>query len=164
MTMLGAQLDDLTNLSSRLRTTAGDVSSSREQSIATTTQVISEVSDAARRALDQITSHMQALDGSVGAAVAQAEATQWTGANADRFRGGAAEFRGAMQAGQTATTEAFGAFQTSVASMTETLDQFVAQFSSALTGAEASTNEMATAVEAQHANLDQAMNIGLSFG
>ncbi len=163
MTMLGAQLDDLASLSTRLNTTAADVGSSREQSVQTTTLVITEVSDAARRALDEISSHMQALDQSVSAAVGQADQTQWTGANADRFRHGAAEFRGAMQSGQAATTEAFASFQASVASMTETLNQFVSEFSTALAHAESSTIEMANAVEGQRANLDQAMNIGLSF-
>ncbi len=162
MVMLGAQLDDLAALTTRLQTTAGDVGSAREQSVLSTTSVIGEVSDSTRRALEQITSYMQALDTSVSGAVAQADGTQWTGANADRFRVGAADFRAAMQSGQAATTDAFSSFQASVATMTESLNQFVSQFSTALTQAEASAVDMSSAVEAQRANLDQAMNIGLS--
>lgn len=163
MTMLGAQLDDLAALSARLQATASDVATGRNSSVATTSQVVAEVGDAARRALDQITSHMQSLDASVAAAASQADSTQWTGANADRFRAGAAEFRSAMQSGQAATTDAFASFQSSVTTMTETLHEFVSSFSTALANAEQSAIEMADAVDAQRSNLDQAMNVGLSF-
>ncbi len=161
MTMLGAQLDDLSALSTRLHGTSVDVGTARQESVATTTNVVGAVGDAARTALDQISNQMAALDQSVRASVAQAESTQWTGANADRFRGAANEFNGAMQAAQGSVTEAFGSFQASVTTMSETLNDFVTQFSAALSQAEASASEMGSAVEAQRSNLDQAMNIGI---
>lgn len=163
MTMLGAQLDDLQGLSAQLHVMGGDVATTRDGSVTTTTQVIDQVTQATATALQQITTHMEQLQASVHAAVTRAETTQWTGANADRFRQGAAEFQTSLAAGQATTQEAFASFQSSAAMMSDTLQEFVTGFSAALTDASASATDMATAVEAQRANLDSVMNLGLSI-
>lgn len=162
MALLGAQLDDLAGLAHRLSTTSADVGTARESSVSTSTNVITAVADAAQQALTAITTQMEQLEASVAGAVAQAEGTQWTGANADRFRGAAQEFHGAMSAGQRATTEAFQSFQASVGAMNDTLGTYVQQFGTALTSAQDSATQMSAAVESQRANLDQVMNAGLS--
>jgi len=162
MTMLGAQLDDLVALSQQLTTMSGDVAASRDDAVATTSHVIADVTQATATALQQITAHMERLDTSVTTAVARAEATQWTGANADRFREGAHDFQASMSTGRATTTEAFSSFQHSVATMTETLEEFVTGFSAALTDAASSATDMSAAVEAQRANLDSVMNSGLA--
>lgn len=162
MTMLGAQLDDLQGLSAQLQVMGADVATTRDGSVATTTQVIGEVTQATTTALQQITTHMEQLQTSVQTAVARAESTQWTGANADRFRQGANDFQASLVAGQATTRDAFTSFQSSAAMMSDTLQEFVTGFSAALTDASASASDMATAVEAQRSNLDSVMNLGLS--
>ena len=164
MTMLGAQLDDLQGLSAQLHVMGGDVATTRDGSVTTTSHVIGEVTQATATALQQITTHMEQLQTSVQTAVARAEATQWTGANADRFRQGAADFQTSLAAGQATTRDAFASFQRSAAMMSDTLQEFVTGFSAALTDASASATDMATAVEGQRANLDSVMNLGLSVG
>jgi len=163
MTMLGAQLDDLQALSGQLTTMGDDVAASRDDALATTTNVIAEVSQATATALQQISAHMERLEASVRAAVARADATQWTGANADRFRQGASDFQSSLITGQTATQEAFTSFQQSTSLMSDTLSEFVAGFSTALTQASSSANDMSSAVEAQRANLDSVTNLGLTI-
>jgi len=162
MTMLGAQLDDLAGLSAQLQVMGGDVATIRDGSVATTSQVIGEVTQATATALQQITAHMEQLQVSVQSAVARAGTTQWTGANADRFRQGANDFQSSLAAGQATTRDAFTSFQSSAAMMSDTLQEFVTGFSAALTDASASASDMANAVEAQRANLDSVMNLGLS--
>lgn len=164
MTMLGAQLDDLAGLAQRLTTTSGDVGVARDNAVGTTSTAVDAIGSASQQALASITSHMEALEASVAGAVTQADSTQWTGANAGRFRGAAQEFHSSMTAGQTATTEAFQSFQASVAAMNETLNTYVQQLSGALTSAQESAANMASAVEGQRANLDQVMNLGMSVG
>ncbi len=164
MTMLGAQLDDLQQLGTRLSVTGSDVAGVRDGAVHTTTQVVTGVHDAAQAALDQILGHMEQLDRTVASAVAEAEATQWTGANADRFRDGALQFQTSMRSAQTTTTETFTAFRATIASLGETLESYSTQLRTALTDAEASCQAMSQAVEHQRSMLDQVMNAGLSFG
>jgi methyl-accepting chemotaxis protein len=164
MTMLGAQLDDLQALSGRLTTMGADVATGRDDAVATTTTVITEVTEATAVALQQITAHMERLEASVRSAVASVDSTQWTGANADRFRQGASDFQSSLVTGQTATREAFASFQQSASLMSDTLQEFVAGFSAALIQASAAANDMSAAVEAQRSNLDNVMNLGLSIG
>ena len=162
--MIGAQLDDLSALTTQLQTMGADVASTRDGSVATTTQVITDVAQATATALHQISAHMDQLQTSVQTAVARADATQWTGANADRFRQGAADFQASVITAQATTRDAFASFHASTSLMSETLQDFVTAVSAALTDASTSATDMATAVEAQRANLDQVMNTGLSFG
>lgn len=164
MTMLGAQLDDLSRLSHRLTATAGEVGTSRDGALQTTTRVVTGVQDAAQAALEQIMGHMDQLGQSVAGSVAEAGNAHWTGANADRFRDGAARFQSSMQAAQTSTTDTFSQFRLTIAGLSETLEAYSASLSTALAEAEESTRQMAQAVEHQRAALDQVMNTGLSFG
>lgn len=163
MVMLGAQLDDLQALTARLDAMSTDVTATRDNSVATSTQLVNDVTTASTTGLQQINGLLEQLRASVEGAVSSAESTQWTGANADRFRQGAIEFQAAIAAGDAATRDAFTTFQTSAAAMSDALQEFVTGFSAALTDASASATDMARAVEAQRANLDSVMNLGLSF-
>ncbi len=164
MSMLGAQLDDLSSLSTKLQATSSDVGSIKEQAVSLTANVVGNVVEAAKQALGDMTTQMELLSQSVASSANQAEATQWTGANADRFRQGAVEFQASMtQAGGT-TGEAFQAFLQSASAMTDSLEQYVTQLATALSAAQDSATQMSSAVESQRANLDQVMNIGISLG
>ncbi len=163
MTILGAQLDDLSRLSQRLTTTATDVGGSRDGAIRTTAQVVAGVQEAAQAALEQIMTHMDHLGQSVSASVAEAGSTNWTGANADRFRDGASSFQSSMQAAQNTTTDTFGQFRATIGSLSETLDGFAANLGAQLNDAEQAVQQMSQAVEHQRSNLDSVMNTGLSF-
>ena len=162
MSMLGAQLGDLDDLSGRLTTMGGDVAATRDDALATTTRLIGDVGQATELALQQITTAMERLDASVQTAVSRAESSHWTGANADRFRQAAGEFQGSLLAGQTATREAFTSFKQSTSLMSETLQDFVTGFSGALSDASSAAGDMAIAVNAQRDNLDQVMNQGFA--
>lgn len=163
MTMLGAQLDDLATLSTRLQTTAGDVGSVQEQAVALTSTVVSSVTESARQALTQISTQMDVMSQSVAASTSQAESTQWTGQNADRFRQGATEFQTAMATAGSTTNEAFEAFVQAASAMSDSLQQYVNQLSTSLVSAQDSATQMSGAVESQRANLDQVMNVGISL-
>ncbi|MEZ5375444.1 MAG: hypothetical protein R2733_02970 [Acidimicrobiales bacterium] len=163
MTILGAQLDDLSRLSQRLTTTAGDVGGSRDGAIRTTTQVVTGVQEAAQAALEQIMTHMDQLGQSVAASVAEAGATNWTGSNADRFRDGATTFQRSMQAAQNTTTDVFSQFRATIASLSDTLDSYAAALGTQLSDAEQSVQQMSQAVDHQRSNLDSVMNTGLAF-
>ncbi len=164
MTMLGAQLDDLATLSTRLQTTSTDVGAVKDQSVTLTSTVVGNVTEAARHALSEISTQMDLMSQSVAASTSQADATQWTGANADRFRQGAAEFQSSMATASTTTSEAFQAFLQAASTMSESLENYVTQLSGSLMTAQESASQMSSAVESQRANLDQVMNIGISAG
>lgn len=162
MSMLGAQLDDLSSLSNRLQTTSGDVGSVQQQAVSLTSRVVSNVTEAAQTALNEITTQMDLMAQSVTAASSQADATQWTGANADRFRQAAMDFQGAItQAGST-TNDTFAQFLSTASSLSAMLETYVSQLSTSLSNAQESANQMSSAVEGQRSNLDQVMNQGLS--
>ncbi len=164
MTMLGAQLEDLATLSTRLQTTSSDVGAVKDQAVTLTSTVVGNVTESARHALSEIGTQMSLMSQSVAASTAQADATQWTGANADRFRQGATEFQTSMSTASTTTEEAFQAFLQTASAMTESLENYVTQLSASLLTAQESATQMSTAVESQRSNLDQVMNIGISFG
>ena len=163
MAMLGATLEDLSQLAAKLSTTAGDVGATRDATLLLTTEVVDGVTGSATRAHQQITTEMDTLKLSVTDAVTQADSADWTGANADRFREAAMGFGEAMGAAEQTTAETFELFRTSVIAMAESLDLFVQSLSGSLTDAETSAGEMSRAVDDQYTNLDQVMNNGLSY-
>jgi hypothetical protein len=163
MTMLGAQLDDLSDLSVTLTTTGGDVLTAQASATSTTTNVVSEVRSSAQSALAAIRSHLDALLTSVQTSGARAEATAWTGANRDRFTAAYGDFQQAMQAARQSTEAVFAEFQAAVDTMTASLEDYDRQFSSAMGQAEGSVRSMSAAVDAQRTNLDSVMNTGMAF-
>ncbi len=164
MTMLGAQLDDLAALADQLRRTATDLAATRDGSTTLSQTMVRSTQDAAQTGLTQITDQLSTMSASVSASVSQASAAQWTGANADRFRDGAASFQQNIETGRAATEEAFTDFNTHINALAASLEAYVQSFGAALSGAEDSSNQMSSAVEAQRANLDQVMNTGLTVG
>lgn len=163
MTMLGAQLDELSTLSTRLQTTATDVGTVKDQAITLTSTVVGNIVEAAKTALSEINTQMDLMSQTVAASTTHASATQWTGANADRFRQGATEFQTAMGQASTMTNEAFQSFVQTASTMTESLESYVTQLSGSLTSAQESAAQMSGAVEGQRANLDQVMNLGIAL-
>ncbi len=163
MALLGAQLDDLDNLATRLTGTAADVETARTGAVTLTSDVVGDVTAAADRAHTRIGVEMGNLERSVADAVTTADATQWTGSNAEEFRGAAAEFRAAIVRSETATNEAFESFRASVESMSAALDEYVRSLSGSLTDAGAAAEAMSRAVSDQRTNLDNVMNTGLSY-
>lgn len=162
MSMLGASLGDLSELSGRLTQTSGDVETSREEANALTSEVVSSLNTAAASAFQRISSTMDTMDQSVRQSVDRAQQANWTGANADRFRIGAQSFHTAINQADTTTRESFETFKTSVQTMTENLDAYVQSLAVSLSAASNSAQEMSQAVEAQRSNLDSVMNTGIS--
>lgn len=164
MSVLGAQLDDLTGLAGQLTTTEGEIGGVATDSTSTTTNVVGDVTNAANAALTRITSLMDELRRTVDTAARNADAAAWTGANRDRFISGYADFNAAVAQAEAVTRDTFANFDAAIASMAGELEQYQASLTGALSDAQASTNSMARAVEAQRDNLDSVMNSGLSFG
>lgn len=163
MSMLGAQLEDLVQLSNHLTRTSGDLEACRTNSLATSTRVVETVRSAADLALTRISAEMTALSQSVDGSRNQAESTVWTGANSDRFRTGYAEFHRAMQHARSSTEETFGEFRAAIEQMVSSLTAYVDSFSASMDQASGSAAAMAQAVEQQRATLDQVMNTGVSL-
>ncbi len=164
MSILGAQLDDLAVLADQLRQTAGDLATTRDSALTLSGQMVNTTRETAQNGLSTVEGQLTTMSASVTASVSQASAAQWTGANAERFREGAASFQANIEAGRTATTEAFSSFNTHIAALADALESYVQQFGTALAGAEESSHQMSAAVESQRANLDQVMNTGLAVG
>lgn len=164
MSMLGAQLEDLSGLSAQITKTQGDIGTSQSNSLAATNNVVESVRTAAQAALTQITGELSALRASVDAAQGSADGAVWTGANSELFRGAYRDFNSAMAQAEAATNETFSEFNTAIDQMSASLSDYVNQFSASLTAAQESTGSMSTAVEGQRANLDATMNTGMSLG
>jgi hypothetical protein len=162
MSMLGAQLEDLSGLSQRLTVTSGDINATKTDSTTSTTNVVESVRTAASNALQQIEAQMEALRLTVTTAHNQAQSAVWTGINAETFRNAYAEFDSSMQQAEQATRETFSSFQRSIDTMAGELSDYSTRFAASMGEAETSTCSMATAVEQQRANLDQVMNTGLT--
>ena len=161
MVMLGAQLDDLDGLAQRLRLTGGEIGDVRADAQLTTTTVVEAVRGSVQEARTRIDAVMIDLLRSVGASADVAAATAWTGRNQEAFVGHHAEFRAAMDQASAATTDAFAQFGLAVEQMAGALVDYDVSLAAALADAAASSQAMATAVEAQRDNLDQVMNSGM---
>ncbi len=164
MTVLGAQLDDLTDLAGRLTTTESEIGGVQTDSTAATSTVVGDVTTAAANALVRITALMDNLRASVDAAATRAADANWTGHNREEFIRGYGDFNAAVAQAEAATRDTFANFDNAISSMTAELEQYQASLSAALADAQGSTASMAQAVEAQRENLDSVMNTGLSFG
>lgn len=161
MSLLGAQLEDLTSLSTQLTTTEGSIGTVQTSTTSETTTVVEGVRTAASTALAQITTLMGELRTAVEAASTNADGANWTGANRETFIGAYGDFNTAMSTAEVATSDTFANFDTSINTMSSELEEFQSTFSLALTDAQSSVSSMATAVNAQRDNLDQVMNTGM---
>jgi hypothetical protein len=164
MTMLGAQLDDLGQLAGQLTTTTSDIGASSSRCTSLTSSVVSNVQQAAQDALQSIGNEMEALRATVDAAGRSADAAQWTGGNADRFRSAYVDFNGAMAAAERTTNETFADFKRLIENMTTELNEYVTKFNTSLDQAQQATQSMSSAVTSQQNALDQVMNTGISIG
>ena len=108
--------------------------------------------------------YLAQLRTAVSGGVNQANSANWTGNNANVFRGAASDFDAAMAAAESATAETFALFETNIGQMSQALADYQQSFSTALTNAQASTTSMQNAVQQQRAQLDATMNTGLSVG
>jgi len=164
MTMLGAQLADLSGLTQRLTATGHEISTCQSNAASATNTVVDTVRRAAADALGRIEAEMQSLRAAVTAAHSQATAAVWTGINAETFRTAYAEFDQAMHQAELATSDTFRSFQANIDTMATELAEYSTRFAASMADAETSTHSMATAVEQQRANLDQVMNTGMAVG
>lgn len=160
MTILGAQLDDLARLSDRLHATAAELSTVKQGSVRTTSAAVAGVSETAARARAEIVQHMGQLDAAVAAAIAEAHAATWYGANALRFREAAGAFSDSMRAAQHNTNDTFTQFQQMIATLAESLDAYALTLGATLSHAEQAAADMSMAVAHQRSALDQVMNTG----
>jgi cell division septum initiation protein DivIVA len=153
----------MSDLATRMRSTTSEIGRCQGSTDGATRRVVSSVTSDARAALTQIQGEMSQLRSSVAGSLATANATNWTGSNAQVFRSSAADFDAAMQRAEAATADAFTQFQASIQQMADALETYQASFSAALTKAQASTTSMENAVVAQRNHLDETMNQGMSI-
>lgn len=164
MTMLGAHLEDLATLEHQLRSAGSAIEQCATGATSATTTVVLRVREAAGEALGRIRAELDAVRASVEQAHGAGAAAVWTGANADRFRTAAGDFRTAMQRAEASTDATYQDFALSIDRMGEALVSYERQLAAALAGAQASALGMAAAVRGQHQALDAAMNVGLAVG
>jgi len=162
--MLGASVDQLDALTSRLGTTAADIGTSSADTHTISNQVIDECQVAFRTAVSSITSSMEQMRASVEGAQAQLEASDWTGANRAFFDGAYGEFTTAMFALETTVNGAYSDFDAQMHALGGVMTDFQTQLAANLTDAQTSTTSMQQAVESQKSNLMTVMNTGMSFG
>lgn len=162
--ILGAQTDQLQALATRLTTTGSEIDQVHAETQTTADTVVTQMEDAFRQALGGIEHALGNLRATVDAAHNQLADTTWTGANADRFHSGYGEFNTAMAGFEGAVRSAYEQFDGQMKVMGETITDFQLQVTTSMQQAHASTNSMQQAVSQQQANLESAMNTGLSFG
>lgn len=163
-TILGAETGQLETLAAQLTRTGGEIEQVRADTQTTADTVVTEMESTFHRALQGIERAMQQLRGSVDAAHAQLSETTWTGLNAETFHAGYGDFNAAMANLEAAIGDTYLQFDAQMRGMGETIVAFQSQVTSSMQQAGASTESMQLAVRQQQANLETAMNTGLSFG
>ncbi|MBT5756363.1 MAG: hypothetical protein KC481_15035 [Acidimicrobiaceae bacterium] len=164
MSMLGAETGQLETLAAQLTHTGVEIDQVQSQTQTTADTVVAEMEASFRQALQSIEHSMHQLRGTVDAAHNQLADTTWTGANAASFQAGYGDFNGAMATFEAAVGDAYVQFDGQMRSMGETISAFQVQVTSSMQQAHVSTDSMQRAVVQQQANLESAMNTGLSFG
>ncbi len=164
MPALGATLDDLQALADQLRATSSDIG---EVSTTTQTQIkaiVEQLRTSGTQAVTTARNQMEALRASVTAAQSRADGADWTGHNAEVFRHAYQDFNQSMTKAEQATNGYFEEFNTLLDKLGGDTETYVGEFTTSMSSAQTSTDSMATAVDAQHQNLDQVMNTGMSVG
>ena len=164
MSILGASLEDLDQLSSQLRTTATSIDTVGTDTNRSAQAAVAQLRDAGTGAVTATDSHMTALRSAVERAQAQADSASWIGQNAEVFRGAYHDFNGAMARAEDATKTYFADLQRVLEQLGVDTEQYIGELSAALGHAQESTASMAQAVDGQRDNLDQVMNTGLRIG
>lgn len=163
-TILGAETGQLESLAAQLTRTGGEIEQVRADTQTTADTVVSEMESSFHRALQGIERAMVQLRGSVDTAHAQLSDTTWTGVNAETFHAGYGDFNAAMANLEAAIGDTYLQFDAQMRGMGETIVAFQSQVTTSMQQASASTESMQLAVRQQQANLETAMNTGLSFG
>ncbi|MEZ5229180.1 MAG: hypothetical protein R2710_21680 [Acidimicrobiales bacterium] len=122
MTILGAQLDDLSRLSQRLLPQRPATSADRATAIRHHDPGGHWGAGGGAGALEQIMTHMDQLGQSVAASVAEARRRIGPAATPIGSRDRATTFQRSMQAAQNTTTDVFSQFRATIASLSDTLD------------------------------------------
>jgi hypothetical protein len=164
VSILGAETSQLESLAAQLTQTGGEIEQVQVQTQTTADTVVAEMESSFTLALRSIEQSMQHLRGTVDAAHARLNDTTWTGANASTFHAGYGDFNAAMATFEAAVGDAYAQFDAQMRAMGETISAFQGQVTTSMQQAQASTASMQQAVAMQQANLESAMNTGLSFG
>jgi hypothetical protein len=162
MPLIGAELEGLENLAVQLDQSGTTIATTRTGATQTGATVVQQVRDASREANSRILAEMAALRDGVQAARNAAESTQWTGSNAEVFRGAHADFAASMEQAEATTNQIFTDFDQAINQMSQSLEDNVSRLDAALVQAEESARSMGLAVRSQRENLDQAMNYGMT--
>lgn len=162
--ILGAETGQLEALAGQLTQTGAEIDQVRAETQTTADTVVSEMEASFHRALQGIEQSMQHLRSSVDAAHNRLAETTWTGVNAETFHAGYGDFNAAMANLEAAVGDAYVQFDAQMRGMGETITAFQSQVTGNMQQASASTESMQMAVRQQQANLEMAMNTGLSFG
>jgi len=164
MPQLGATLEDLDRLATRLNTSAGAMATENGNVVNTTNAAVADLNTGSTTAMNNINTFMGNLEADVLAVVGEATSTDWTGQNREAFVGNYEQFKTQMDLASGATAEYYGTLQSTIAGMMEELRAYQQQFSTALSAAQTASESMATAVNGQRQNLSDAMNTGMNFG
>lgn len=162
-TMLGAELEGLSSLSTQLAQTSVGIGESRQSAQAVADQVVGELETTFSIAMSRITQTTQDLKATVDASRSQIDVTVWTGANAERFNAAGQEFSDSMLRVAAATDEAYEGFRTAMEGVRAHIVEHQISLGQNLAAAEDATTSMAGAVDSQHAVLDSAMNSGIGL-
>lgn len=164
MPTLGATLEDLLGLKTRLESSAGQIADNNENTQATTRATVSTFNDQSQSTRAQIEGFMAALRADVTEVASRAMGTDWTGQNREGFVDNYETFRAEMDNAAAATEEYFGELAATIGEITAALDEYQVSLSGALMAAQEASISMSGAVQGQHDNLDAAMNTGMTFG
>jgi ABC-type transporter Mla subunit MlaD len=164
MSILGASLEDLEQLSSQLHTTGSSIERVAGDTSAAVNGVVAQLRDAGSRAVASAGEHMEALRAAVDQAQARADGASWIGRNAEVFRDAHRDFGAAMARADEATRAYFDELRRVLEQLGADTEQYLGELTASLRNAHASTESMARAVDAQRDNLDQVMNTGMSAG
>jgi len=164
MPQLGATLEDLLGLRSRLETSSSEIAANNDSTQATTSQTVSTFNDQSSATRSQIEGFMAALRADVGDVANQALGTDWTGQNREGFVANYDTFQAEMTNAANATDEYFTQLAATVTEIMAQLEEYQTTLSAALIAAQDASQSMSVAVQGQHDNLDAAMNTGMTFG
>jgi hypothetical protein len=162
MPFTGAELERLEQLAARLDQTGNTIGTTRTGATQAGDTVVAQVRDASGQANARVIAELETLRADVQSARDVAEATQWTGTNAEVFRGAYAEFTAAMERAEISTNQIFDEFKAATDQLSQSLEDHVRRFDAAMIQAEESARTMGQVVRAQRDNLDQAMNTGMT--
>jgi len=162
--VLGAETGGLESLAGELGNTAVGILDVQATSNSIATEVVGQMQTSFQAAMGRVSDAMGDLGANVSRAHSQMDSTTWSGRNASIFNDGYLTFKHAMDNFQGHVHTAYEEFHVQLNAMGESIERFQALASGALQDANESTLSMQNAVAQQQANLESAMNDGMSFG